>query len=269
MLTTTFNEMADVIVKNMNNLKSSDQLRRELIANISHDLRSPITIMQGYIETVIMKDESLSKEEKNKYLDIIYASSTKLSHLVDQLFQYSKLEANEMPLQKEPFLLNELVSDITIKYEIIARQSGIELIRDFQEGLPPVFADIALVERVVHNLLDNAFKFTPEGGSITITLKHHLSEVEVSIADTGTGIPLPQQSYIFDRYKQVPESSVENKGMGLGLAIVKKILTLHNSTIDVRSILNKGTTFFFLLQVYQPSNKKIMTTSLHSFKAIV
>ena len=254
-LSTTFNEMADVIVENMNRLTSAERMRQELIANVSHDLRSPLAIMQGYIETLIMKDCELSKKEKDKYLEIIFSSSTKLSRLVDQLFQYSKLEANEVRPQKEPFLLSELVLDILAQYEIVIKKKAINLKTNIPENLPVVFADVALVERVIQNLLDNALKFTPEGGEITISLKNQIFGVEVSISDTGPGVAQSHQSHIFERFEQLSDPSFENKGMGLGLAIVKKILLLHNSNISIESIVGSGTTFFFLLPV-QSSSKK-------------
>ncbi|MBS1664608.1 MAG: HAMP domain-containing histidine kinase [Bacteroidetes bacterium] len=249
-LTSTFNEMADTIVDNMEKLTSMDRLRQELIANISHDLRSPLAITRGYIETLTMKGNTLTDQEIKRYLSIITSSLQKLSHLVEQLFEYSKFEANQILPQKEAFFLSELVSDLIAKYEILAKQKGITLNADTRTTLPLVFADLALVERAVQNLLDNALKFTPAGGSITITLRNRGKNVELAIADTGIGIPGDDQPYIFDRYKQFPDHELTNKeGTGLGLAIVKKILDLHHSTITVTSQPGQGTTFWFQLPI--------------------
>ncbi|GGB12625.1 sensor histidine kinase [Puia dinghuensis] len=249
-LTSTFNEMADTIVSNMNKLTEMDRLRQELIANVSHDLRSPLAITQGYVETLVIKGDTLSNEERKRYLSIVMSSLKKLSHLVEQLFEYSKLEANQVQPMKEAFLLTELVSDILMKYDILAKKKGISFSAEAREDLPPVFADIALVERAIQNLIDNALKFTPEGGKITITLQDRGSALEIAIADTGIGIPLNDQLYIFDRYKKFPAHEMRNaEGSGLGLAIVKKIIELHHATINVKSAPGMGTTFWFQLPI--------------------
>jgi len=247
-LTATFNEMADVIVDNMDRIRAADRLRQELTANISHDLRTPLAIMQGYIETLVIK-ENTPLEERGKYLDIILSSSKKLSHLVQQLFEYSKLEANQISPQKEQFLLDELVNDILIKYEILAKERDISLELDAPASLPAVFADVALVERVFQNLLDNALKYTENGGCIRVKLVNKTSGIQVSVADNGKGIALRDQPYIFERYKQSGHEESHGKGMGLGLAIVKKILDLHHSPINIQSVPGTGTTFCFELPV--------------------
>ncbi len=246
-LSVTFNEMADVIVDNMDRITAADRLRQELTANISHDLRTPLAIMQGYIETLVIK-ENAPMAEREKYLDIILSSSKKLSHLVQQLFEYSKLEARQITPQKEQFLLNELVNDILIKYEILAKEKDITLQLDSPPSLPAVFADVALVERVFQNLLDNALKFTEKRGTIHVKLVNKVAGIEVSVADNGSGIALQDQPYIFERYKQGSDDSA-GKGMGLGLAIVKRILDLHHTHINIQSIPGAGTTFRFELPV--------------------
>lgn len=248
LLTSTFNEMADTIVDNMNKITSLDKLRQELIANVSHDLRSPLSIMQGYIETLIIKKDSLPDAEKERYLAVIMRSSRKLSHLVGQLFEYSKLEANQVQPDKEQFLIDELVSDILMKYEIPAKAKGIKLSMESPGKLPAVFADISLVERAIQNLVDNALRFTPERGKITIALQNKTTGIEVSVADTGPGIPLEDQPYVFERYKKLSGNETANhEGTGLGLAIVKKILELHQSGIHIKSTPGMGTIFWFQL----------------------
>ena len=248
MLTSTFNEMADVIVDNIDRISATDKFRQELIANVSHDLRTPLSIMQGYIETLMIKKDQLSANDREKYLAIVYDSNRKLSVLVEQLFQYAKLEANLVTPEKEPFMIAELTADIMMAYQLKADEKKIVLNFEAPDSLPLVFADISLTERVLQNLLDNAFKYTPAGGTITILLSETNTGVKVAVTDTGIGISPDDLTHIFERYKQVHSRSAESKGMGIGLAIVKKILELHQATIAVSSEPGKGTTFNFELR---------------------
>jgi signal transduction histidine kinase len=135
-------------------------------------------------------------------------------------------------------------------YQLTAKERNIHIGLDTTGSLPPVFADIALTERVLQNLIDNAFKYTPNGGSITIQLMQTSAGVQVKVADTGIGIAPEDQAYIFERYKQLHKDDLPKKGMGIGLAIVKKILELHQSTIQVTSEPGKGAAFWFVLPAY-------------------
>lgn len=248
----TFNEMADTIEANIDQLKSMDRLRQELIANVSHDLRTPLALTQGYLETLQMKEGQLTAEERQEYLKIAHESSEKLAHLVTQLFEYSKLEAKQVEPEKEPFLLSELLQDATTRYQILAREKNIEIKLDIHEAVPLVFADVGLVERAIQNLLDNAIKFTPEGGEVQLSLSNQPEGVQVKISDTGPGIPHSEQSQIFERYRQAKQNGmVKTTGTGLGLAIVKKIMEIHDSTIRVQSRPEQGTAFWFCLPAYQ------------------
>ncbi|HMQ62528.1 MAG TPA: HAMP domain-containing sensor histidine kinase [Flavilitoribacter sp.] len=250
-LAETFNSMADTIMANIRELQSVENLRRELIANVSHDLRTPLAIMQGYIETMMIKEKDLSAEDRRRYLRIMLDSSEKLSRLVAQLFEYAKLEAKQVQVQKEPFFLAELAQDILVKYRVLADKQDISLVLEAPAGLPLVFADVALVERVIQNLLDNALKFTPEGGEVTLCLKEDEKGVEVLISDTGPGIPESEQAFIFERYRRGEAGKNKPAGAGLGLAIVKKILEIHQSAIQLRSAPNQGATFWFRLPAYK------------------
>ncbi len=249
-LSTTFNDMADTIEANIEELKSVENLRRELIANVSHDLRTPLAIMQGYAETLLIKNDNLSPEDRKKYLQIVLDSSEKLSHLIAQLFEYSKLEAKQIQPNKEPFYLQELAHDVLQNYQLLAREKGIHLNVETADNLPMVFADVALVERVIQNLMDNAIKFTPKDGSVTLALLGIGNSVEVRVADTGPGISEKDQAAIFERYRQNAPSDKKAKGAGLGLAIARMILELHDATIKVQSKLNEGTAFMFRLPAY-------------------
>lgn len=245
-LANTFNEMADTIVENIDTIKSVENLRRELTANISHDLRSPIAIAQGYVETMQMKNIDLSEQDRTKYLEIVHNSMKRLTVLVDQLFEYSKLEANQIKAEKEPFIITELASDVIANYKVLADKRNIDLNLISAKNIPLVFADISLVERVFQNLMDNALQFTPKEGSISLEIKVDEKNVILMVKDSGPGIPKNEQLHIFERYVQMENKS----GAGLGLAIVKKIIDLHESTIKVMSKPNEGASFQFTLQIY-------------------
>ncbi len=249
-LATNFNEMADTINRNMDEIKSVDKLRRELIANVSHDLRTPLAIINGYVETLQMKHDQLNEEEKGKYLDIIKGSSERLSRLINQLFEYSKLETEQVKPVKEPFAITDLAMDLIAKNQVLADKKQIKIGLDSNESVPLVFADISLVERAIQNLVDNALKFTPENGEVRLAISTTQKDVKIEVSDNGPGIPESDQSFIFDRYRQAKKAE-KSDGVGLGLAIVKKIMDLHQTTIRVISHPNQGSTFQFYLPAIQ------------------
>lgn len=246
----SFNEMADTIVDNMDKMKSVDLLRRELIANVSHDLRTPLAVLKGYIETLQMKKDSLNEEEKQEYLQITHDNADKLSKLINQLFEYSKLEAEQVTPVKEPFSITELSHDLIAKFNVLAERKKIQLTIENPEENCMVYADVSLVERALQNLIENAIKYTNTGGKVSLSLQKQQESIAINISDTGSGIPVSEQPFIFDRYKQVNES-VKKPGHGLGLAIVKKIMDLHDTTITVLSKPSEGSSFVFKLPAYQ------------------
>ncbi|HEY6437464.1 MAG TPA: ATP-binding protein, partial [Ignavibacteriaceae bacterium] len=253
----SFNEMADTIVKNIEEIKTMDNLRRELVANVSHDLRTPLATIQGYLETILIKSDSLSDNEKNTYMKTILNSTERLKTLVSELFELSKLEARETKPKLEPFSIAEIVQDIQQKNKVIAEKKNIDLSVDFTYNLPLVYADIRMMEKVIQNLLDNAIKFTSENGKVLIRLQLHDDMILLEVEDSGQGISNEALPHIFDRYQRNERSGqLENKGLGLGLAIVKRILEVQNLDIKVRSTQGKGTIFSFNIPVYK-SNSKI------------
>lgn len=226
-------------------LETISKVRQEMIANVSHDLRTPIMVMTGYAETLLMKLGKIDLKNQEKYLNIILDSSNRLSNLIKQLFEYSKLEAEQIHPIKDAFQLAKLVKDTFARYQIIAKNKNVEIKIDCAENIPMVYADISLIDRVIQNLMDNAIKFTPQNGVISICLYNQNDQVQVKISDTGKGIPEEKKNLIFERY----EKSTSSSGAGLGLTIVKKILDMHDSKIQVDSKLNEGTTFAFSLPI--------------------
>ncbi len=248
-LSMTFNRMADTLLKNIEQLKEVDHLRKELIANISHDLRTPLSVIHGYVETLSIKMDDLLPEQKEKYLSIILKSTDRLKKLVADLFQLSQLEARQVSPQLENFAIAELINDLMAKYQLIASEKNISLKTEIESANVLVNADLALMERVMNNLIDNALRHTPEKGAVDIVLETSGSNVKVSVSNTGEGIPADEIEHIFDRYFTTSKTSSE--GTGLGLAIVKNILEIHNTVIRVNSKIKEKTTFFFHLPLMQ------------------
>jgi signal transduction histidine kinase len=240
-----FNDMANTLANNIQVLKETDEFRKELISNVSHDLRTPVASIQGYAETLILKKDSLGADDQLKYLQIIYTSCVKLRKLVTELFELSKLQTNQVKLNTEPFSITELVSDIANKFRIISQKKGVSINTFMSTDLPMIEADILLIDRVLQNLIENAIKFCKEGDYINIDIHPDIpGKVKITIADTGEGIKADELPYIFERYYKGKNYS---ESTGLGLAIVKKIIELHRTDISVSSQPGKGTVFSFTL----------------------
>jgi signal transduction histidine kinase len=258
----SFNDMADTIVGNIEEIQKMDQQRRDLIANVSHDLRTPLSIIRGYIETVLMKDDKLTSEQRKQYLETTLKSTERLLSLVEELFELSKLEAKGTQPNKEYFSLAELFQDIQQKNLLIAQSKNIHLNLKIDDNLPFIHADIRMMEKVFQNLLDNAFKFTPENGEIVMMLERQSDDnIKAVISDNGSGINSEEIPFIFDRYHQVKRVATQKpQGTGLGLAIVKKIIDLHEMDIKVKSELSKGTSFIVNIPIVKEvsNSPKIM-----------
>lgn len=245
-------QMADRIVQQIKELRQADTLRREFIVNITHDLRTPLTSLHGYLETLLLKEAGLTPEEQQNYLTIAIKRSDQLGRLVSKLFELAKLDSPDVQLRIESFSLDELIQDIMQKFQLAAEKKKIRLQTNFVENLPFVFGDIGLIERVFENLIENAVRYTPENGSITITVVPKDEKLMVRVSDTGSGIRPEDIPHLFDRsYRLKRERQKDAEGSGLGLAIAKRILELHGGDIEVDSVVNVGTTFTFTLSIYK------------------
>ena len=247
-LTTAFQTMAQKIHHQLDDLKTTDQLRREMVANVSHDLRTPLATLQGYIETLLIKEPDLTAQERRSYLQTAIKHCTRLNRLVAELFELARLDACETKPKQEVFNLAELIEDVIQKFKLPSKQNDIQLLTKYDSTTLFVNADISLIERVLENLLENSLRFVSAGGAITIALEEHDQQIQVQVCDDGVGIPSSELPLIFDRFYQLDKNrNIENGNSGLGLAIVKRILELHNSMINVSSIPGQKTTFSFTL----------------------
>ena len=241
-----FSGMANKIREQFEGLKETDRLRRELVSNVSHDLRTPLASMHGYVETLLLKNDTLNESERRRYLEITRKHSLRLGQLIGDLFELSKLDSASIKPTLETFSLAELLQDVTQEFELQAEQKGIDIVVNAQDGSSMVHADIGLMQRVLENLLRNAVRYTPQGGTISISLDRKPGCVAVAVADTGCGIAEHELDRIFDRFYRSEQGEEERtNSAGLGLAIVKRILDLHGSRITVDSIVNQGTRFEF------------------------
>lgn len=252
LLSRTFSRMSGKLSSQLEMLRQGDELRRELISNVSHDLRTPLATIQGYLETLLIKNSQLNQEQRLEYLQIAMHSSNRLGCLIGDLFELSKLESNHMVLQCEQFSLAELVFDITQEFRLQAEAKNIRIKVFNQQQQALVTADISLMQRVFENLLRNALAYTPEKGEIIVQIEpvsaYPYSETKVSIIDNGQGISAEDLPHIFDRfYVNRQRNQRAEDSTGLGLAIVKRIMDLHQTEIQVQSQLNQGSCFQFTL----------------------
>lgn len=248
-LAVSFEDMARQITAQMEHLEDTDRLRRELVANVSHDLRTPLASLQGYLETLLMKKDGLSAREQREYVEIAARHSRRLGQLVSELFELARLDSTDATPEREPFSLAELIQDVLQKYELRARDAGVRLDVRLDAQVPFVYANIGLIERVLENLLDNALRHTPAGGSVNLVLAPGEDTVTVRLSDSGCGIAEQDLPRIFDRFYRAREADPRhhNDGAGLGLAIARRILELHGGRIEAASGQRAGTTFTFEL----------------------
>jgi len=241
----SFVQMGARISEQWRELTRQDQQRRDLVANISHDLRTPLTSLHGYLETLRLKDATLEPAERRRYLDIALAQSRKVGRLAQELFELARLESGLVRLEPETFSLPELAQDVIQKFELAAEARQQRLATDIAHGLPPVRADLGLIERVLTNLLDNAIRHSPPGGRIELRLGAAQDRVRVQVSDSGDGIPQALRPGLFVRASALNRGPGESGG--LGLVIVQRILQLHQSEIRLVEQVGRGAVFEFEL----------------------
>lgn len=242
----SFNEMLKHIDLQWQQIKSTDAQRRSLLADLSHDLRTPLANLQGYVETLAIKGESIDASQRQRFIDISLKNLHNLKRLIDQIFELAYLESGHIKLKKENFLLTELLHDIAAKFKIKADEKQIRLQINAEHINAYVQADIEKVERVLTNLLENAIRHTPENGNVEIKVLSLNDQIQVSVIDSGIGIAPEELAYIFDaRYQASNTERDTTSHVGLGLAISQKLVVLLGSNLKVSSELGCGTTFSF------------------------
>ncbi|TAL08859.1 MAG: HAMP domain-containing histidine kinase [Nitrospirae bacterium] len=241
------NQMAVSLEENIRNLHRLEQVRKDFVANVSHELRTPLTAIKGYVEAI--QDGGKDKpEELDRFLDIIKAHTERLNLIITDLLLLSKIESGQVPLKQEPVALAGLIDRTVGLLRHLIEQKKHRVVVNIPADLPPILGDEERLGQVFSNLLDNAIKYTPENGTITISAALSKTApptmIEADVADTGIGIPSKDLPRIFERFYRVDKArSRELGGTGLGLAIVKHLVEGHGGTVSVASLPGQGTRF--------------------------
>ena len=243
----------DAIMEDLNKmaeeLEKSAVLKTDFISNVSHELKTPLAIIQNY--SALLQDESLDSETRQKYVSTVRQASRRLTDLITNILKLNKLENQDISTEYERINLTEMLAQTVLNYEDIIDKKGLNLDCDFDDVI--IYSSPSYLEIVWNNLISNAIKFTESGGNVTVTLKEHLDRVEVSVSDTGCGISKETGKHIFDKFYQ-GDTSHSGEGNGLGLPLVKKVIDILGGEISVKSEIGKGSTFTIVLKNMENNN---------------
>ncbi|MEE9328412.1 MAG: HAMP domain-containing sensor histidine kinase [Cocleimonas sp.] len=250
-LKVSFHQMEKRIAMQLERLNNQDKIRREFLAYVSHDLRTPLAGMKAYLETLELKPD-MALSERQDFLKKAIFNGGRLEGMINELFELTRLESNQVELNKDDFAIGDLLSDIYSSLEKKAKDKKVNLTIECDEPQTQVLADIAKIERVIQNLVENAIRYSDDGETVILRAKKKDDKtIQLVIKDTGSGISAKHLPYIFEPYYRASdEYKLKHKGAGLGLAISQRLLALHGVTLNVKSTINKGTTFSFDLSSY-------------------
>lgn len=238
---------AVLVFHDITELRRLEKIRQDFVANVSHELRTPVATIRGYAETLIegaMDDKAHAQE----FLKIIYEDSQRLAKLINDLLDLSRIESGTLKLNCEECALEPVMDRVLTALHKEAQKYSIQLKKEIPSNLPKVKMDETGIAQVLFNLLENAVKYNKKGGSVTVLAREMPRHIEISVADTGMGIPQEDLPRIFERFYRVDKAhSRQLGGTGLGLSIVKHILQANHSEITVESKLGQGSTFRFVL----------------------
>lgn len=241
-------QLADVLNEMCIKLNEQEKRRCEFISNISHDIRSPLTSMRGFVQALL--DGTIPDEKRERYLRIILEETERLTRLSNNILDINRLQSVSGENKYTKFDINDLIRSIILTFEARVTTKELKIKAFFEKEETFVIADIEKIERVIYNLIDNAIKFTQNNKNIFITTKIKLDKVFISIKDEGIGISEDMQKKVFERFYKVDTSRGKDKrGIGLGLSIVKEFILSHGETIVLNSEINKGSEFIFSLKI--------------------
>ena len=217
--------------------------KTEFVGMVSHELKTPLTVITGALYTAMTK--GVPPREKKELLQDAVEGAEELTTIIDNLLELSRIQADRLNLNIEPVDVLQVAHNVTGKLE---KKSGLHrLVMDIPAGLPPVMADVFRVERILHNLVDNAIKYSPKGGAVTVSARNQDGSVVVAVRDEGMGISAQNQARLFEPFQRVQVSNAGIAGVGLGLNVCRRLVELQGGRIWVESQPGKGSTFFFVL----------------------
>jgi signal transduction histidine kinase len=232
-------------------LAELNQIKTNFISNVSHELRTPLTHIKGYVELMVTESLGPLTEDQKAALEVSQRSVNRLKNLIEDLIMFSAAARGEMALQRQSLNLYAAASSALNYAQQKSEDHNVELLDDIDASLPNILADEQKLSWVLNQLLDNAIKFTPSGGTVKLSIRRepdNANMVRISVSDTGIGIPEHRFTEIFEAFHQLDGSSTRRYGgTGLGLALVKEIIEAHGSVIQVKSTVNVGTEFSFLM----------------------
>jgi len=235
-----------LVIHDISEIRRLETMRRDFVANVSHELKTPLTSIKGFVET-LLEGAMEDKENSINFLKIINNHADRLNTLINDLLDLSHMESKEVVLKKERFILSELVSEIILGFKSQAKKKVVELSSELPKGLE-ISADKSKIEQVFTNLINNAIKYNKEKGFVRVYSEQLEDKIKIIIEDSGSGIPARDVSRIFERFYRVDKArSRELGGTGLGLSIVKHIVELHSGTVGLQSIEGLGSKFWFTL----------------------
>jgi signal transduction histidine kinase len=242
-----------VLLRDVSREKELDKMKSQLLATISHELRTPMVSIKGFASTLLRHDVEWDESQRREFLSIISEESDRLSELIDNLLDMARLEAGTLRVELEPVDVLALVQGITAEFQVLAPEHGISV--DAPSEVPWVWADPRRIRQVLRNLVENAVKFSPQGGPIRLSIEVLAGSLQVSVADRGIGISADHLAHVFDRFYQVDGAPTRQVGgAGLGLSICKGIVEAHGGQIGATSEPGSGSTFTFTLPLSRPAH---------------
>lgn len=238
---------AVAVLRNVTEKRRLDKLRTDFVANVSHELRTPLAMLQGYSEA-LLDGVAQTPEEQQEVAKVINDESLRMGRLVQELLVLARMEAGHFRLETTKVDIASLIKRVLRKFQAIAKEQKVELKGSIEEGLPVGFWDEDKIEQVLTNLVDNAIRHTPEGGTVTLNANQVDHSLHLEVADTGSGIPEEDLPFIFERFYKADKARTRGQGgTGLGLSIVKHIIDAHHGKVTVTSHLGEGTRFLIKL----------------------
>lgn len=237
-----------VVFHDITEIRTLENMRRDFVANVSHELRTPITIIKGYAETLTGGALQKNPDQASKFISIILSHAERLAALVGDLLVLSQLESGNLALETAPVSLQDVSTRVGSLLESKSAEKGIKVDMTGLSAAPQALADVGKLEQILVNLLDNAIKYTPAGGTVSLSAESEGNLIRIGVHDTGIGIPSRDQNRIFERFYRVDTArSREQGGTGLGLSIVKHLVQMHGGTVSVKSG-GQGSSFYFTLK---------------------